>query len=164
MQLIPPWCPPSGWMAPGGWHCLEARRMKEYPELAGNGGRARLMVVAAEVGGRFSAETNQFLRGLVSTKVRGVPGTMRLHVLSLNCSAPSAIFDVNSSTRAVFPSTSASCRSVCPSSIHWQSSTGSNLASLDEPTSCSPEICWRTRGRSSVTLVPPTRPPVRADT
>ena len=44
----------------------EARRTKErkYLELAGNGGRARLVVVAAEVGGRFSAEANQFLRGL----------------------------------------------------------------------------------------------------
>ena len=31
------------------------------------------MVVAAEVGGRFSAEAAQFLRGLVSAKVRGVP-------------------------------------------------------------------------------------------
>ena len=46
----------------------EARRTKErkYPELAGNGGRARLVVVAAEVGRRFFAEANQFLRGLVS--------------------------------------------------------------------------------------------------
>ena len=40
----------------------EARRTKErkYPELAGNGGRARLMVVAAEVVGRFSAEAAHF--------------------------------------------------------------------------------------------------------
>ena len=30
------------------------------------------MVVAAEVGVRFSVEANQFLRGLVSAKVRGV--------------------------------------------------------------------------------------------
>ena len=51
-------------------------------------------------------------------------GTMRLHVISLNCSAPSAIFDVNSSTRAVSPLTNASCRSDCRSSIHWQSSAG----------------------------------------
>ena len=57
----------------------EARRTKERkcPELAGNGGRARLVVVAAEVGGRFSAEANQFLRGLVSTKVRGVPDILK---------------------------------------------------------------------------------------
>ena len=51
-----------------------ARRAKErkYPELAGRGGRARLVVVGAEVGGCFSSETSQFLRGLVSAKVRGV--------------------------------------------------------------------------------------------
>ena len=54
---------------------LEACRAKErkYPELAGRGGRARLVVVGAEVGGRFSSETSQFLRGLVSAKVGGVP-------------------------------------------------------------------------------------------
>ena len=35
------------------------RRRKEahYPELAGNGGRARLVVLAGEVGDRFSDET-----------------------------------------------------------------------------------------------------------
>ena len=57
----------------------EARRTKErkYPELAGNGGRARLVVVAAEVEGRFSAEANQFLRGLVSAKVRDVPDILK---------------------------------------------------------------------------------------
>ena len=51
-----------------------ARRAKErkYPELVGRGGRARLVVVGAEVGGRFSSETSQLLRGLVSAKVRGV--------------------------------------------------------------------------------------------
>ena len=40
-----------------------ARRKKEttYPELAGEGGRARLVVLAAEVGGRWNVETAQFL-------------------------------------------------------------------------------------------------------
>ena len=45
--------------------CLEvARRRKEarYPELVGNQGRARLVVLAGEVGGRFSSGTAQFLR------------------------------------------------------------------------------------------------------
>ena len=39
-----------------------ARRRKEatYPELSGEGGRARLVVLAAEVGGRWSVETAQF--------------------------------------------------------------------------------------------------------
>ena len=57
-----------------------ARKAKErkYPELAGRGGRARLVVVGAEVGGRFSSETPQFLRGLVSAKVRGVPPPLKV--------------------------------------------------------------------------------------
>ena len=40
-----------------------ARRRKEhtYPELVGEGGRARLVVLAAEVGGRWSKETATFL-------------------------------------------------------------------------------------------------------
>ena len=52
-----------------------ARRRKEarYPELAGDRGRARLVVLAGEVGGRFSDETAQFLRALASAKVREVP-------------------------------------------------------------------------------------------
>ena len=42
-----------------------ARRRKErtYPELAGDGGRARLVVLAAEVGGRWSTQTAQFRPG-----------------------------------------------------------------------------------------------------
>ena len=43
------------------------------PELAGDGGRARLVVLAAEVGGRWSAETAQFLSELASAKVRDLP-------------------------------------------------------------------------------------------
>ena len=52
-----------------------ARRRKEarYPELAGDRGRARLVVLAGEVGGRFSDETAQFLRALASAKVWEVP-------------------------------------------------------------------------------------------
>ena len=37
---------------------LEVAR-RRYPELAGDGGTARLVVLAGEVGGRFSAETAQ---------------------------------------------------------------------------------------------------------
>ena len=52
-----------------------ARRRKETrcPELVGDGGRARLVVLAGEVGGRFSEETASFLRGLAAAKVRDVP-------------------------------------------------------------------------------------------
>ena len=52
-----------------------ARRTKErtYPELTGKGGRARLVVLAAEVGGRWSAETAQFLVALSNAKAESVP-------------------------------------------------------------------------------------------
>ena len=48
---------------------LVARRRKErtYPELAGDGGRARLVVLAAE-GGRWSDETADFLSRLAKAK------------------------------------------------------------------------------------------------
>ena len=41
---------------------VEARRRKErmYPELVGDAGRARLVVLAPKVGGRWSAETLRF--------------------------------------------------------------------------------------------------------
>ena len=53
----------------------EARRRKErtYPELAGEGGRARLVVLGAEVGGRWSAETAQLLGALAKARAREVP-------------------------------------------------------------------------------------------
>ena len=52
-----------------------ARRRKErtYPELAGEGGRARLVVLGAEVGGRWSTETAEFLSALAWAKVRELP-------------------------------------------------------------------------------------------
>ena len=55
--------------------CVPPGRRKEmrYPELAGDGGSARLVVLTGEVAGRFSGETASFLRGLAAAKVRGVP-------------------------------------------------------------------------------------------
>ena len=52
-----------------------ARRRKEmtYPELTGEHGRARLVVLGVEVGGRWSAETNVFLKSLAAAKARGAP-------------------------------------------------------------------------------------------
>ena len=54
---------------------VEARRRKErtYPELAGVGGRAKLVVLAAEVGGRWSQGSRQFLIPLASTKALSAP-------------------------------------------------------------------------------------------
>ena len=53
----------------------QARRLKEttYPELSGEDGRARLVVLAAEIGGRWSEETAQFLRALAKAHARSVP-------------------------------------------------------------------------------------------
>ena len=55
-----------------------ARRRKEraYPELL-TGGRARLVVLAAEVGGRWSDEARSFLRQLVRLRVRQAPQVLR---------------------------------------------------------------------------------------
>ena len=54
---------------------LQARRTKEttYLELSGEGGRARLVVLAAEVGGRWSEETAQFLRALAKASAQTAP-------------------------------------------------------------------------------------------
>ena len=58
---------------------LRARRRKEraYPELSGEHGRARLVVLASEVGGRWSAETQSFLRQLAKAKTRHMPRILR---------------------------------------------------------------------------------------
>ena len=49
-----------------------ARRNKAitYPELSGGDGRARLVVLAAEVGGRWSEEVRKFLGALATAKAR----------------------------------------------------------------------------------------------
>ena len=56
-----------------------ARRRKEraYPELSGEHGGARLVVLACEVGGRWSSETQSFLRQLAKAKTRHVPHNLR---------------------------------------------------------------------------------------
>ena len=52
-----------------------ARRRKEarYPELSGSDGRARLVVIAGEVGGRWSRETQAFLQCLAHCKAQSAP-------------------------------------------------------------------------------------------
>ena len=49
------------------------RKERTYPELAGVGGRATLVVLAAEVGGRWSQEFRQFLLSLASAKALSAP-------------------------------------------------------------------------------------------
>ena len=76
----------------------EARRRKErtYPEWSGDGGRARLVVLAAEVGGRWSIETANFLVSLAKAQALASPfvlqgGVQQAHIrrwsASLACSA-----------------------------------------------------------------------------
>ena len=56
-----------------------ARRRKErrYPELVGPGARARLVVLGLEVGGRWSVETQIFLRLLARARARSEGYLMR---------------------------------------------------------------------------------------
>ena len=58
---------------------MDARRRKErtYPELAGHNRRARLVVLAVEVGGRWSQELKYFVSQLVRAKARGETHLMR---------------------------------------------------------------------------------------
>ena len=59
-----------------------ARRRKErtYPELAGDQGRARLVVLAAEVGGRWNTETAQFISALAKARSTSVPEFLQARV------------------------------------------------------------------------------------
>ena len=52
-----------------------ARRRKEatYPELSGENGSARLVVLAAEVGGRWNRETAQFITAFAKARAQEVP-------------------------------------------------------------------------------------------
>ena len=56
-----------------------ARRRKErtYPELVGQRARTRLVVLAGEVGGRWSGETRSFLSQLAKAKARQMPIVLR---------------------------------------------------------------------------------------
>ena len=51
----------------------DRRKEATYPELSGEGGRVRLVVLAAEVGGRWSVETVQFLTALAKGRAEEVP-------------------------------------------------------------------------------------------
>ena len=61
---------------------MAARRRKQrrYPELAGEDGRARLVVLAREVGGRFFEECRHFLRQLSKFKARDEPPLLQQRV------------------------------------------------------------------------------------
>ena len=58
---------------------VAARRRKEriYPELVGHRARARLVVLAGEVGGRWSHEVSTFVRLLARAEARSEPSILR---------------------------------------------------------------------------------------
>ena len=59
--------------------CPDRRRQERtYPELTGGRSRARLVVIAAETGGRFSEETQTLLRLLAGAKTRSTPKPLRI--------------------------------------------------------------------------------------
>ena len=57
------WCPP--------------RKERVHPELTGEMGRTRLVVLAGEVGGRWSEESREFLNQLAKAKARREPRHLR---------------------------------------------------------------------------------------
>ena len=63
---------------------------RTYPELVGSG-RCRLVVLAMEVGGRWSAEAAQFLRLLAQTKAQSTPQHLRQATVTALISRWSAI-------------------------------------------------------------------------
>ena len=58
---------------------IDARRRKvrTYPELSGENGRCRLVVLGGEVAGRWSSETRKFLTALSRAKSRDAPEVLR---------------------------------------------------------------------------------------
>ena len=67
------WSPHPRCVTTDGAALETARRRKEttYPELSGQFGRTKLVVLAAEVAGRWSEECRSFLSQLAKAKVRG---------------------------------------------------------------------------------------------
>ena len=64
---------------PSGQHTDERKGLTPEP-LPGAGGRARLVILAGEVGGRWSPETAHFLRALAVAKARDVPSILQASV------------------------------------------------------------------------------------
>ena len=87
--MTPPWCLLSVLTALRGlvqlsateWRwSVQGAKERTYPELVGRGARARLVVHAGEVGGRWSGDTSNFLRLLAEPKARPEPPILRRRV------------------------------------------------------------------------------------
>ena len=71
--------PRQGAATTDGVALTQARRRKEktYRELSGPGARARLVVLALEVGGRWSAEAKSFVGQLAKARARSEPRVLQ---------------------------------------------------------------------------------------
>ena len=62
------------------FQCSTTKEGEAYPELVGPHRRARLVVLAGEVGGRWSEETRSFISQLAKAKSRAEPLVLRRRV------------------------------------------------------------------------------------
>ena len=91
------------------------RKELRFPELAGDHGRARWVVIASEVGGRWSEESRDFLRQLAKAKTRSAPCAIRSR-LRLAWTDGAGCWLVVGSVR--LPSPSWSIEEVCTPTSH----------------------------------------------
>ena len=61
------------------------RKEQRYPELSGSNGRARLVVIAGEVGGQWSRETQTFLQCVSHGKAQSAPHILRASAQAAWC-------------------------------------------------------------------------------
>ena len=85
-RSTPPWCrrcEQMGLLAQAAMSMMAqpfVRPEETHPEFTGEVGRARLVVLATEVGGRWSEETQMFLRLLAKAKARAEPVPLQVQV------------------------------------------------------------------------------------
>ena len=120
-----------------------ARRAKErtYPELVG-GGRARLVVVAIELGGRWSTEAATLLRLLSRHKIQSIPILLR----------PAARHAWISRWAAHL--SAAAMRSFACSLLHLPASTTTNIDGPEPP--LGDLLTQHPHGNPTTSLLPPT--------
>ena len=95
---------------------MTARRRKErvYPELTSQRGRTRLVVLAWEVGGRWSEECREFLNKLAKAKARREPRHLRARARQVWRHRWASLFGLQR------------CQSLCPFSVGAQGGLGSD--------------------------------------
>ena len=84
----------------GAASCVARRtKTRTYPELSGDGGRARLVVLALEVGGRWSHEAWSFVRCLSFARAREEPDVLRRRAQCANPGLSRSTKDLWGNTR-----------------------------------------------------------------